>query len=193
MDPDTAECAALMERCAKGDEQALAALYDRWAAPLLSFVERMCGDRAQAEDVVQEVFLRVWRAAGRYQPTAKYSTWIFQIARNAWLNEREKQLRRPIPLDIESPDAEGGSIPAPPAPLDANPEKTALDAELGRRIDAAVRRLPEKLREVWILGAAQGRPYQDVAETLGIPVGTVKSRMFQAVRVLRSELEPYVA
>lgn len=193
MDSETAQCAALMERCAKGDERALAALYDRWANPLLSFVERMCRDRAQAEDVVQEVFVRVWRAAPRYLPTAKFSTWLFQIARNAWLNEREKQLRRPTPLDIESPDAERGSVPAPEAPQSSSPMKSALDRELADRIDSAVRRLPEKLREVWILGAMQGRPYQDVAETLGIPVGTVKSRMFQAVRLLRTDLEPYCA
>lgn len=191
MDPDTAESVALMQRCAAGDEQALAALYDRWASPLLSFIERMCGDRATAEDVVQEVFLRVWRAAPRYQPTAKYSTWLFQVARNAWLNERERQVRRPVPVDFEAPDAAPSALPAPSAPAGESPAKTALDRELSERIDGAVARLPERLREVWLLGAQQGLPYQDVAAALEIPVGTVKSRMFQAVRLLRADLEPY--
>lgn len=182
-----------MQRCAKGDEQALAALYDRWAGPLLAFLERMCRDRAQAEDLVQEVFLRVWRAAGRYEPRARYSTWLFQVARNAWLNEREKQGRRPTPVEFEGRDGTGGSLAAPAAPESEAPSKLLLDRELAERIDDAVRRLPEKLREVWLLGAVQGMPYQDVAETLGIPVGTVKSRMFQAVRLLRADLEPYAA
>jgi RNA polymerase sigma-70 factor (ECF subfamily) len=193
MDPETTEAAALMRRCAGGDEQALAALYDRWAGPVLAFVERMCRDRAQAEDVTQEVFLRVWRAAPRYEPTAKFSTWIFQIARNAWLNEREKRLRRPTPVELESSDAESGAVGSPAAPASSSPEKSALDRELAERIDAAVRKLPEKLREVWMLGAVQGIPYPEVSEILGIPVGTVKSRMFQAVRLLRSDLEPYAA
>ena len=194
MDSDTAQSVALMQRCARGDEQALAALYDRWAGPLLHFIERMCRDRATAEDLVQEVFLRVWRAAPRYEPTAKYSTWLFQVARNAWLNEREKLLRRPAPMDIDGADSDGASVPAPAAPaLSSCPEKAALDRELAGRIDGAVQRLPEKLREVWMLGAAQGLPYQEVAAILEIPVGTVKSRMFQAVRLLRTDLEPYVA
>ena len=193
MDSDTAESAALMQRCAQGDEHALAALYDRWAGPLLNVIDRMCRDRALAEDLVQEVFVRVWRAAPRYEPTARYSTWLFQVARNAWLNEREKQLRRPTPVDIESADSDGGSVPAPAAPLSSCPAKSALDRELAEQIDGAVRKLPEKLREVWMLGAAQGLPYQDVAAILEIPVGTVKSRMFQAVRLLRTDLEPYVA
>ncbi|MCE9637153.1 MAG: sigma-70 family RNA polymerase sigma factor [Planctomycetes bacterium] len=193
MDSETAEAVSLMQRCAQGDELALAALYDRWAGPVLSFVERMCRDRAQAEDMVQETFVRVWRAAPRYEPTAKFSTWLFQIARNAWLNEREKQLRRPMPMDLDSPEATSGSVPSPAAPLSGSPDRLALDRELGERIEAAVQKLPDKLREVWVLGAAQGLPYQDVAAILEIPVGTVKSRMFQAVRLLRSDLEPYVA
>ena len=74
-----------------------------------------------------------------------------------------------------------------------SPERSALDRELGERIDAAVRRLPPKFREVWLLAALQEVPYPEVAQILDIPVGTVKSRMFQASRLLRSELEPYVS
>ena len=73
-----------------------------------------------------------------------------------------------------------------------SPGEAALHGELGEHIQAAVERLPEKLRSVWMLGAAQGLPYREVADILEIPVGTVKSRMFQAVRLLRDELAPYV-
>jgi RNA polymerase sigma-70 factor (ECF subfamily) len=193
MPDEPEESARLMQRLAAGDERALAALYERWAGPLLGFLVKMCGDRALAEDILQEVFLRVWRAAPTYQPTARYSTWLFHVARNAWLNEREKLQRRPRPLALDAAD-DGDSAPLDPEdPSAPRPDRTALDRELGRRIDGAVARLPDKLREVWILGAAQGLPYPEVAEILGIPVGTVKSRMFQAVRLLRSDLEPYVA
>jgi RNA polymerase sigma-70 factor (ECF subfamily) len=183
-----------MRQIAQGDERALADLYARWSRPLHHFLNGMCCDRTLAEDLVQEVFMRVWRAAPRYEPTAKFSTWIFHVARNHWLNEREKRLHRirPLSLDRASSDPDEAPIDAadPNAPT---PAESALTNELGSRIETAVSRLPEKLRETWILAVGRGLPYPDVAEILGIPVGTVKSRMFQAVRHLRGELAPYVS
>jgi RNA polymerase sigma-70 factor (ECF subfamily) len=182
-----------MARLAQGDEQALADLYRRWAKPLNNFLFGMCADRALAEDLVQEVFLRVWRAAPRYEPTAKFSTWLFHVARNHWLNEREKRMHRirPISLDRTGSDEDEPSMDAPDRATPA-PDMAALGKELGERIEGAVSRLPEKLREAWILAASQGLSYPEVAVVLGIPVGTVKSRMFQAVRRLRDDLAPYV-
>jgi RNA polymerase sigma-70 factor (ECF subfamily) len=182
-----------MERLAHGDETALSDLYRRWAKPLSNFLYGMCNDRTLSEDLLQEVFLRVWRAAPRYEPTAKFSTWLFHVARNHWLNEREKRMHRikPISLDRTGPDSDEPPIDAP----DRNtptPERDALDRELGSRIADAVSRLPEKLRETWALAVPRGLPYPEVAEVLGIPVGTVKSRMYQAVRLLRDDLTPYV-
>jgi len=183
-----------MERLAVGDESALEELYERWSRPLLSFLYGMCRDRALCEDLMQGVFLKVWRAAPRYRPIAKFSTWLFQIARNHWLNEREKKMRRirPVSLDGGATDDDGPRLVHQVASGDPTPETRALSGELGDHIAAAVERLPEKLRDVWVLGAGQGLPYKEVAEILDIPVGTVKSRMFQAVRTLREELEPYV-
>lgn len=182
-----------MQRLAQGDERALAELHRRWARPLQGFLLSMCGDRALAEDLTQEVFVRVWRAAPRYEPTAKFSTWLFHIARNHWLNEREKRMHRvrAFSLDHAGPSEDQPSLD--PRDQDARtPDAQALDRELGKRIDAAVARLPEKLRETWALAVAQGRPYQEIGEVLGIPVGTVKSRMFQAMRTVRDELKPYL-
>ena len=186
-----------MERLAQGDQAALEELYGRWSRPLLNFLYRMCLDRALAEDLMQEVFVRVWRAAPRYKPLAKFSTWLFQIARNHWLNEREKRGRRikPVSLDAGSRRSADGDAPRLIAALDsgdATPPERATQRELGARIAEAAARLPEKLRSVWVLGANQGLPYAQVAEILEIPVGTVKSRMFQAVRTLRADLTPYL-
>jgi RNA polymerase sigma-70 factor (ECF subfamily) len=182
-----------MERLARGDETALADLYRRWAKPLSNFLFGMCNDRTLAEDLLQEVFVRVWRAAPRYEPTAKFSTWLFHVARNHWLNEREKRMHRikPISLERTGPDADAPPIDAPDRGA-STPERDALSRELGAHIAGAVSRLPEKLRETWALAVPQGLPYPEVAEILGIPVGTVKSRMFQAVRLLRDDLAPYV-
>lgn len=183
-----------MERLALGDESALEELYERWSGPLLSFLYGMCRDRDLAEDLMQGVFLKVWRAAPRYQPLAKFSTWLFQIARNHFLNEREKRLRRVQPVSLDAPGRleDGSTLAARVADDGPAPDDLALSGELGEHIAEAVARLPEKLRSVWVLGAGQGLPYREVAEILEIPVGTVKSRMFQAVRQLREELGPYV-
>jgi len=191
--PPADESAALMLRLAAGDETALTALYERWSGPLVNFLFKMCGDRALSEDLLHDVFLRVWRAAPTYQPTARYSTWLFQVARNAWLNEREKLLRRPRAVGMAGSGDDAPGVPEPEDLGTRPPDRAALDRELRERIDGAVSRLPEKFREVWILGAAQGLPYQEVSAILGIPEGTVKSRMFQAVRLLRADLEPYVS
>lgn len=181
-----------MRRLAGGDEAALAELHARWAKPLHRFLVSMCLDRSLAEDLTQEVFVRVWRAAPRYEPTAKFSTWLFHIARNHWLNEREKRMHRirPVSLDRTGPDDDARPMDAPDRDA-RTPDEAALDKELGARIERSVGRLPDKLREAWVLAVTQGLPYPEVAEILGIPVGTVKSRMFQAVRLLREDLAPY--
>lgn len=193
-DADQQSSYRAMERLASGDESALEELYVRWSRPLLNFLYRMCNDRALSEDLMQDVFVKVWRAAPRYEPRAKFTTWLFQIARNHWLNVREKKLRRiqPVSLDggrARSDGSQGRLVMAVPSRA-PTPDRTASRRELGDRIATAVTTLPEKLRSVWILGVNQGLPYAEVSAILEIPVGTVKSRMFQAVRLLRANLEP---
>lgn len=196
MSPPEQDASVLwMRQIALGDERALERLYNRWSGPLLNFLYGMCRDRAMAEDLVQGVFLKVWRAAPRYKPLAKFSTWLFQIARNHWLNERDKIMRRIRPTSLDAPRGAGGDGMRLDQTVEGespSPPRETLSRELGDRIEDAVSRLPEKLRSVWVLGGAQGLPYREVAAILDIPVGTVKSRMFQAVRALRVDLEPYV-
>ncbi len=184
-----------MERLAQGDQSALEELYERWSRPLLNFLYRMCSDRTLSEDLMQGVFVRVWRAAPRYRPLAKFSTWLFQIARNHWLNEREKKMRRIRPVSLEHHGGSAGDAPRLIAAIDSgasSPDQVAEQKELGKRIRLAAATLPDKLKSVWVLGVNQGLPYKEVAAILEIPVGTVKSRMFQAVRQLRELLAPYV-
>jgi len=178
----------------KGDQQAYAALYDRWSGPILRWFWHACYDRAAAEDLMQETFLRVWRAAPRYEVRARFSTYLFQVAKNLWLNERAKILRRPLKVSLDAPrdlgdDGEGASLAERLPGHGPSPADETVRAETGRRIRAAVDGLSEKLREVFILAAFQELPYQEVGAILGIPEGTVKSRMWAAVRVLRESLE----
>ncbi len=177
----------------RGDREAFAALYDRWSGPILRYFWHACYDRAAAEDFMQETFLRVWRAAPRDEVRAKFSTFLFQVAKNLWINERAKVLRRPLQVSLDAPgageDGDGTGLAGRLPGSGASPADDAERAETGRRIRAAVDGLSEKLREVFVLAAFQEMPYQQVGEILGIPEGTVKSRMWAAVRVLRGKLE----
>lgn len=181
-----------MLRAREGDAAAFGELYDRWSGPILRYFFHLSYDRAGAEDLMQETFLRVWRAAPRYEVRARFSTYLFQVAKNLWINERAKVLRRPLRVSLDAPlggeedgPTRGDRIDSGAAP----PEREAERAETGRRIRAAVEGLSERLREVFVLAAFQEMAYREVAEILGIPEGTVKSRMWTAVRRLREALE----
>ena len=121
---------------------------------------------------------------------ARFSTFLFQVAKNLWINERAKVLRRPLRVSLDAPrdGDEGESLAARLDSGAARPEEEASRRETGRRIRAAVDGLTEKLREVFVLAAFEELPYAEVGAILGIPEGTVKSRMWAAVRVLRERL-----
>jgi RNA polymerase sigma-70 factor (ECF subfamily) len=182
----------LMTRVRGGDMAAFEALYARYSRPLVNFFYRLVWDRAAAEDLMQETFLRLWNGRKRYKPTGKFTTYLFQIAKNHWLNERDKKMRRisPVSLDAGAPDTSG--LKETVSNGERGPVGEALSRELGEAIAKAVSTLSDKLRLVFVLGQLEGMRYADIAEILGIPVGTVKSRMSNAEKVLRGRLTPYL-
>ncbi len=183
----------LMVRVRGGDLAAFEALYARYRRPLLHFFHRLCWDRSFAEDLVQDTFFRLWKGRRRYRPTGKFTTYLFQIAKNHWLNEREKKARRISPLSLEaSGRGESNGLRDTVRAPGRGPVGRALDRELGEKIAAATEALSEKLRLVFVLGQIDGMRYADIAEILEIPVGTVKSRMAHAEKALRGLLAPYL-
>jgi RNA polymerase sigma-70 factor (ECF subfamily) len=183
----------LMLRVKGGDRAAFEALYARYSRPLLNFFFRLVWDRGFAEDLMQETFLRLWRGKERYRPSGKFTTYLFQIAKNHWLNERDKRNRRISPVSLEAGGAEesNGFRDAVPAG-ERGPVGETLNKELGEAIARAVESLSEKLRLVFVLGQLDGMRYADIGEILGIPVGTVKSRMANADKVIRGRLAAYL-
>ena len=183
----------LMLRVRGGDMAAFEELYARYSRPLLNFLYRLTWDRAFAEDLVQEVFLRLWKGRARYRPTGKFTTYLFQIAKNHWLNEREKRNRRISPVSLEAgADESSNGLRDAVGSGERGPMARTLDKELGERIAAAVGKLSEKLRLVFVLGQLDGMRYADIAEILGIPVGTVKSRMSNAEKAIRADMAAYL-
>jgi RNA polymerase sigma-70 factor (ECF subfamily) len=165
--------AELMALAGRGDRDAFAALVRRHQGPLLGLFRRLGTDAHGAEDCAQETFLRVFRSSAAYRPIAPFPAFLYRLARQSWLDWRRRELRRGRAgfSDFEGMPAEpGGSI------------DDHLDLEL------AMRALPDHLRWVVLLAVEAGLAYAEIGAALEIPVGTVKSRMFHAVRRLRRTL-----
>jgi RNA polymerase sigma-70 factor (ECF subfamily) len=190
--PEDRDDQELMARVQAGDVRAFELLYARYAHPLLNFFHQMCFDRAAAEDYTQETFLRVWRARASYRPIGKVSTWLFEIGKNFWFNEREKIRRRPFSSGAGGDEAQGQlSLVAEPR-RDLAPAEAARGKEVEEAIARAVGELSEKLRVAFVLARHQRLPYAEIAAILSIPVGTVKSRVALAERLLRARLATYL-
>lgn len=185
-DPSDAE---LMRRFGEGDDEAFRRLVDRHERALLGFFWRRCLDRALAEDCVQEVFLRLVRHRGSWRPDAKFTTYLYRIAENHWIDRWRSKKSAPQVASLEglaedSDRTADAAFAAPGAP----PSERAASIELGEKIRRAVLRLTEEQRAVFALAETRGMRYEDIGRVLGIPVGTVKSRMHAAATRLRELL-----
>ena len=188
--------ADLIQQFRDGDPQAFEQIVGKFQQPLVQFFYRLCWDRDRAEDLAQEVFLRVLRGSRHYVPQGKLSTFLFRIASNLWIDHYRATRPRPV---VYSLDQVGLPADGPGAGLDQlpgseqTPAENAQDAEEKRLLRAALDRLTEPHRLVFELAVYQGLPYEEVADSLGIPVGTVKSRMHKVVHFLKEALGPAAA
>jgi RNA polymerase sigma-70 factor (ECF subfamily) len=174
----------LMLRFQGGDARAFEVLVSRHRTPVFSFLLRLTGDRGRAEDLCQEVLLRVVRASERWQERARFRTWLYAIARNLAVDEaRRAVLRRVDSLDVNAPGA-----PDPARDAAPGPEAAAAAAQLRPKLEAALAALPAEQREVFLLREHAGLRFGEIAEVTGVPENTVKSRMRYALEGLREKL-----
>lgn len=177
----------LMVAFAGGDEEAFDALFDRWSGRLLHFLERMVRDRAVAEELLQESFLRVHRARARYRPEARFSTWLYTIAGNVARNELRRPFRR-SPHDSADAEREG-------EPLVLASQAPATDDIVDARrrsdsVEAALDALPERQRAALWLSAVEGLSYAEVAEALETTEKSVKALVHRGRVALTQSLAP---
>ena len=166
-----------------GDPRAFGAIVDRYQVRLLNFINRTLGDHARAEDLVQEVFIRVFRHLHRFDRTRRFSTWIYTIASNLMQNELRNRRRSPVVLfqtitrywdeDHQALEFEDRS---------QHPETVFVQRQLRERVDHSVRMLPEHHRVAFVLREIEGKSYQEIADIAGCSLGTVKSRLNRARR-----------
>ena len=146
----------------------------------------MTGNEEEALDATQEIFLRVWRGLAGFRGEAKLSTWVFQIAWNYLRLHRRRRGRRDRIL-VPVPDREQLVLEMAPDP-GPDPERLATGGDLLQRVERAIHRLPELHRVILWLRDGEGRSYQEIADVLDIPVGTVRSRLSRARQALRNEV-----
>ena len=177
-DPDV----VLMLSFRDGDEAAFDQLFERWAGPLLRYMERMVGDTATAEELVQEAFFRVHKARSRYEPRARFSTWLYRIATNLALNE----LKRPRRRHFHEEEENVGLVSQGPS------SESEMDArKKGTAVEQALADLPERQRMALWLSAAEGHSYAEVASVLEITEKAVKALVHRGRTALVERLGSY--
>jgi RNA polymerase sigma-70 factor (ECF subfamily) len=179
----------LMARVAEGDEYAFQLLVNRHQTSVLNLVYRFMGDRSQSEDLAQEVFLRVWRAAKGYEQRAKFTTWLYSIASHLCFNELKASRRRKwvqfFKTGANFQTDEGEHLPSE----SPNPEDLLLAGERSRQITDALQSLPEKQRIALILKRYDGLSYEEISRILYCSVSAVDSLLVRAKRTLQKKLE----
>jgi RNA polymerase sigma-70 factor, ECF subfamily len=186
-DPD----AALMLAFQRGDEGAFRVLFERHATAMVRFCHHFVRDAARAEELAQDVFVNVYRAAGRYRPSARFKTFLYRIASNHCLNE----LRRGE-YAARAAEARPGEAPADPDALPSHapaPDAVAEGAALERAVGALLERLPEKQRAALVLCRLEGLSYEEIADVLDTTVGAVKSLVHRATVAAAQALAPFGA
>jgi len=180
-----------------GDEQSFALLLHRYRSPLVNFLYRMVRNREQAEDLAQEVFLRVYRAREEYVPSAKFTTWLFRIATNLALNSVRDHRHEKLEISIDAPitaDTEDGDERTLDIPeKHPNIEQHLVDEARKKMILHAINKLPEKQRAAVLLHKYQELDYGEIARILECSESALKSLLFRAYESLRVELAPLVA
>jgi RNA polymerase sigma-70 factor, ECF subfamily len=189
-DNDEASDVALMLRVRDGDLEAFETLVIRHQHSVVGTAAKMLGGAADAEDIGQQVFVRVWKHAARYQPSAKFTTWLMTITRNLVFNElRRRRRSQQVSMDADEGDTIRHQFVDEQA---AAPSEEMLDSELHEAIDAAIASLPEAQRLAIVLRRYEGMPYEEIAEVLKTSVPAVKSILFRARAELKARLKKYL-
>ena len=183
---------SLMLRYRDGDVRAFEVLVTRHRKAIYNFILRFVRDAAQAEDVLQDTFLRVIKSADAYEKQAKFTTWLYTIARNLCVDAaRRGKHRKAASLDAPVGDEEGAALIDLVAGGDAGADKQAISRELGVRLKKAIESLPDEQREIFLLREVSDLQFNEIAQIVGCPENTVKSRMRYALEKLREALEEY--
>lgn len=183
--------AALVERLIAGDETAFALLLRRYEGKLRAYVVHLVGVEEDARDIVQDAFIRAWRKLDQYDRTYRFSTWLFRIAHNLAVDALRRRRQAMVPLS-QGEDEEGQEVTMELVDAARGPLGDLANRELASALEREIRRLPAAYRELVILRHFVGLAYNEIADLKGLPLGTVKNKLFRAHSVLREALGDYL-
>ncbi|MFP6834563.1 MAG: RNA polymerase sigma factor RpoE [Pseudomonadales bacterium] len=179
----------LVRRVKKGDRHAFELLFSRYQHKILNLISRYLRDREDVEDVAQETFIKAFRALPRFRGESAFYTWLYRIAINTAKNHQVARSRRPPGTDLDVDDAE--YMDGTDALRESeNPESALARDELSAEIDLAISQLPDDLRSAVTLREFDGLTYEQIAEIMDCPVGTVRSRIFRAREAIDTRIQP---
>lgn len=181
----------LVERVQKGDKRAFDLLVLKYQHKMISVVSRYIHDSHEVYDVVQEAFIKAYRALGNFRGDSQFYTWLYRIAINTAKNYLVSRGRRPPATDVDVGDAEYYSGSDLLKDVDT-PENNLFRDELKAEVDRAIRELPEDLRTAVTLRELEGLSYEEIADVMGCPVGTVRSRIFRARDAIDKCIAPLI-
>lgn len=178
----------LVERCVRGDNEAFNELIRRFEKQVYSLAYRLTGNHDDAEDVASEAFVRAYNAIRRFRGASALSTWLYRIVTNVYLDERKRRAAHPQSSLEEYLDVPDGQVKRQIEDSSPGPEEIAELAERSSVLQAAINSLPDFQKTMIVLFHIQELPYDEIAQILNMPVGTVKSRLNRARRALRDKL-----
>jgi RNA polymerase sigma-70 factor (ECF subfamily) len=182
----------LVERVQRGDKKAFDLLVLKYQHKVANLISRYVRDQAEVLDVTQEAFIKAYRALANFRGDSAFYTWLYRIAINTAKNHLAAQSRRPPGDDIEADTAEqmdlGGRLKET-----GTPERMALQREIAQTIQAALDELPDDLRTAIMLRELEGLTYEEIAQAMDCPIGTVRSRIFRAREAIDVKLKPLMA
>ncbi len=185
--------AALMLRVKRGDSEAFAELVNKYKQPVMNVIYRVLRDPTEAEDLAQNVFVQVYKSADRYKASARFTTWLFTIARNLCLNEIRRRSRHPADsLEGSHSDSEDQPTRQFEDPKTASPPDTLLSRELEQKVEQALAELPENQRTAIVLCRQEELSYEEIAEVLGCSLSATKSLIHRGREALKEKLKPYL-
>ncbi len=188
--PDQSDELALVERCRRNDAEAFGKIVDAYQNRLFGFVRRMVKDPEDASDIAQETFVRAFQGIHRFDGRSSIRTWLFRIAYNLCIDRARKHGRTPNESSLESAFEEDERLDVPDSRWD--PENVILGDELRSVLEKSIASMSDKLRSVLLLHDQQDMAYEDIAKVLGVPIGTVKSRLFLARAHMQNAVGAYL-
>ena len=182
----------LVDRVKSGDQQAFNLLVRKYERKVYRLISRLVRDPAEVEDVAQEAFIKAYRALPQFRGDSAFYTWLYRIAVNTAKNHLVAQGRRPIPLsDTLSEDEDGESFGREDVVSDnQTPDAELLSRQIAETVNRAIEALPQDLRTAVTLREIEGLSYEEIAEAMNCPIGTVRSRIFRAREAIAQQLRP---